>query len=287
MIPGTVVSDRELAMPIPELQSASKLPLVIYPTKADLYEWLAQYMASEIRAANEEGRTLSWILPIGPKAHYPRLAELTNERGLSWKQVWCFHMDEFCDWEGRQIPESSPFSFRGHARRNLHDLIKPELRAPQEQVIFPDPAHIEDYSAAIAAVGGIDIAFGGFGYRGHVGFNETPEGKYTRVSIDELRRGKTRMVQLADDTMVALSQRTAGGNAYAVPPMAITVGMGDILAARKLHLITDGGAWKQFILRVLLLGEPDVRFPVTLCQNHPDCTVSCDEASALPVIPSE
>jgi|GEM_PF-3764372 len=77
------------------------------------------------------------------------------------------------------------------------------------------------------------------------------------------------MAQLADDTMVALSQRTAGGNSFAVPPMAVTVGMGDILAARKLHLITDGGAWKQFILRVLLLGEPDIRFPVTLCQEHP------------------
>ncbi len=287
MIPGTVVSDRELAMPIDELKRAARLPLVVHPNKAALYEWLAQYMAAEIRAANQEGRTLSWILPIGPKAHYPRLAELTNQQRLSWKNVWCFHMDEFCDWEGRWIPESSPFSFRGYARRELHDHIHPDLRAPRDHVIFPDPARIEDYSAAIAAVGGVDTAYGGFGYRGHVGFNESPETKWTSVSIDELRRGKTRMVQLADDTMVALSQRTAGGNSYAVPPMAITVGMADVLSARKVHLVTDGGAWKQFILRVLLLGKPDIRFPVTLCQDHPDCTVSCDEASAQPVIPSE
>ena len=95
------------------------------------------------------------------------------------------------------------------------------------------------------------------------------------------------MVQLLDDTFVALSHRTAGGNSFAVPPMAITVGMRDVLAARKILLITDGGPWKQFILRVLLLGEPDVRFPVTLCQGHPGCTVACDEASALPVLPSE
>ena len=69
------------------------------------------------------------------------------------------------DCEGRWIPESSPFSFRGYARRGLHDRIDADLRAPGDHVIFPDPARIEDYSAAIAAAGGVDIAYGGFGYR--------------------------------------------------------------------------------------------------------------------------
>ena len=151
MIPGTVVSDRELAMPIDEMMRAARLPLVVHSDKQALYEWLAQYMAAEIRAANQEGRTLRWILPVGPKAHYPRLAELTNQEGLSWKQVWCFHMDEFCDWEGRWIPENHPFSFRGYARRELYDRIRPDLSNPPEQVIFPDPARIEEYSAAISA----------------------------------------------------------------------------------------------------------------------------------------
>jgi glucosamine-6-phosphate deaminase len=287
MIPGTVVDDGQLAMPIEELKRASKLPLVIHRDKPTLYEWLARYMADEIRAANQAGRPLRWILPVGPKAHYPRLAELTNQEGLSWKQVWCFHMDEFCDWEGRWIPADSPYSFRGYAQRELYDRIRPELRNPPDQVIFPDPSRIDDYSGAITEVGGVDTAYGGFGYRGHVGFNETPETRWTRVGLDELRRGRTRVVQLADDTMVALSHRTAGGNSFAVPPMAVTVGMHDILAARKLHLVTDGGAWKQFILRVLLLGDADIRFPVTLCQEHPDCTVSCDEESARPVVASE
>jgi glucosamine-6-phosphate deaminase len=244
-------------------------------------------MAEEIRAANRDGRPLRWILPIGPKAHYRRLVELSNREGLSWKNVWCFHMDEFCDWEGRWIPAESTYSFRGYAQREIYANLRPELRNPPEQVVFPDPTRIEDYSAAIAAAGGVDTVFAGFGYLGHVGFNETPESKWTRVSLDELRNGRTRMVQLLDDTFVALSQRTAGGNSFAVPPMAITVGMRDILAAHKILLITDGGPWKQFILRVLLLGEPDVRFPVTLCQGHPGCTVACDEASALPVLPSE
>lgn len=38
----------------------------------------------------------------------------------------------------------------------------------------------------------------------------------------------------------------------------------------------------RFILRRLLLGEPDPRLPVTLCQEHPDCVVLCDAASAEP-----
>ncbi|MGE5286733.1 MAG: hypothetical protein ACM3ML_05920 [Micromonosporaceae bacterium] len=87
MIPGTVVSDRELAMPIEELRQAAKLPLVVHKDKPALYEWFAQTMADEIRAANADGRPLRWILPIGPKAHHSRLVEITNEESLSWRNV--------------------------------------------------------------------------------------------------------------------------------------------------------------------------------------------------------
>jgi glucosamine-6-phosphate deaminase len=58
--------------------------------------------------------------------------------------------------------------------------------------------------------------------------------------------------------------------------------MRELLGARRVRLYTDGGAWKQTILRILLFAEPTVEYPVTLVQDHPDVHVICDAASAAP-----
>ena len=76
------------------------------------------------------------------------------------------------------------------------------------------------------------------------------------------------------------SVRAADGNLTALPPMAITLGMKDILAARRLRLYCQGGAWQRTILRIALLGEEDVDYPVTLAQNHRDYVIITDENTA-------
>lgn len=56
--------------------------------------------------------------------------------------------------------------------------------------------------------------------------------------------------------------------------------MKDLLASRRMRLYTDGGRWKQTILRILLFSEPTVDYPVTLVHDHPVVHVVVDEASA-------
>jgi glucosamine-6-phosphate deaminase len=58
--------------------------------------------------------------------------------------------------------------------------------------------------------------------------------------------------------------------------------MRDLLSARRIRLYTDGGAWKQTILRILLFSEPTVDYPVTLVHDHPDIHVIVDAESAAP-----
>ena len=66
--------------------------------------------------------------------------------------------------------------------------------------------------------------------------------------------------------------------------MAITCGMADLLSAKTIHLLTDGGSWKQWMLRVFLLTtERDSDYALTLCHRHPDVRVACDLASAAPI----
>jgi glucosamine-6-phosphate deaminase len=120
------------------------------------------------------------------------------------------------------------------------------------------------------------------GFQGHVAFNEPPSTRWTRVTLDELRASRTRVVSLAVDTLIAHAHRRCGGNTFAVPPLAVTLGMQELLAARRVRLYLDTGAWKQTILRVLLFSEPDVEYPATLVRDHPDVHVYADRETASP-----
>jgi glucosamine-6-phosphate deaminase len=83
------------------------------------------------------------------------------------------------------------------------------------------------------------------------------------------------------DTIIAHAQRSAGGNVFAVPPLAVTLGMGDMLAAPRIRLYIETGSWKRTILRILLFAEPDADYPATLVHGHPDVRVVADRQSAI------
>ncbi len=279
------VTAEMLAMSPEELEKVSRYPLYIHETRDDLYKWIARLMADELKENNAKGEPTRWVLPIGPKGQYPLLAKICNEERISWKNVWAFHMDEYLDWQGRPISYDSPFSFRRYADEHLYKLIDDELLPPKEQIIFPDVYDIDAFTAKIDEVGGVDSTFAGFGYRGHLAFNESPCNRWQKISADEFAAGKTRVVHLLDDTIIALSQRMLGGHSDPIPQMAITIGMADILRSSKIYLLTDGAGWKQWMLRVFLLTtERDPRYAVTLCHGHNGVIVGVDAASAAPPI---
>jgi glucosamine-6-phosphate deaminase len=128
----------------------------------------------------------------------------------------------------------------------------------------------------------IATTYGGFGFQGHLAFNEPPRTRWSTVTVTQLRESRTRIVPLAVDSIIAHAQRSLGGNVWGVPPMAVTLGMSELLAARRVRLYSDGGAWKQTILRILLFCEPTVDHPVTLVRDHPDVHVIVDAETAAP-----
>lgn len=271
-----------MRLPAGQLGRHARLPLRIFDQASDLFEELASFIADLIARRNAEGLRTVLILPVGPKKHYPRLAEVTNARRISWKNVFCFNMDEWMDWQCRLLPLDHPWSFQGYMRRTLYERIDPELRPAADHLFFPSPDNMTRYSGWIAELGGADLCYGGFGYSGHVANNEPPLSRWWHVSLDDMRRSTTRILPLNEETLIAFAHRSAGGDTKAIPPMAVTIGMADILASRKLLLISDGGAWKQHTLRVLLMHEPTVMYPCTLAQEHPDCEVWVDGKTAAP-----
>ena len=60
----------------------------------------------------------------------------------------------------------------------------------------------------------------------------------------------------------------------------ITVGMRELLAARRIRLYSETGAWKQTVIRILLFGNVSPEIPATYVQEHKDSVVTVDVATA-------
>ncbi|HZS86472.1 MAG TPA: glucosamine-6-phosphate isomerase [Chloroflexota bacterium] len=260
----------------------AKVQLKILPTPDDVHRWAAREMADEVKENNRQNRPTRWILPCGPTKQYPYFIEIVNSERISLRNVHVFHMDNCLDWEGRPIPLDHPFNYEGWMLRHFYAPIDPELSVPESQRHFPDVYDIDAVSRAIQAAGGIDTTYGGVGYRGHIAYNEAPRSPWYTVTAEAFRNSKTRILHLNDDTLIAVSQRNVGGCSHAVPPMAITLGMKDLLSARRIRLMSDTGAWKQAVVRVLLFGPTTVEYPVTFVQGHADALLVVDRATAAP-----
>lgn len=272
-----------MRLSVDDLRGRARTRFALVRDRSALIKDFARSIADAIRTNNDAGAPTRLILPVGPVAQYPILVDLCNRERISWANVFAFNMDEFLDWQGRPIPVSHPLSFEGFMRREVYTRLDAELRIPDDQCFFPHPFHIDDIGERIERVGGIDCCYGGIGYHGHVAFNEPPNTRWHRISVDELRGSSTRVVMLGDDSIVVQSIESAGGNSAAIPPMAVTIGMRNILGSRRIRLYCAGGARHRAIFRISVAGDVTTDFPSTLIQGHADAEILTDEFTAAPI----
>lgn len=258
----------------------AKVKLRILPMPCNVYVDIATTMIEELKTNNAANRPTRWILPCGPRGQYPIFTERVNRERISLKNVHIFHMDDHLDWQGRHLPFVHPYSYRGWMTRNFYDRIDSSINVPLDQRHFPDISKLDAMAEGMEQVGGIDSVYGGIGYRGHIAFNEPPRSPWYRVSKEEFRNSTTRILHLNDDTLIALSQRGAGGCSNVIPPMVVTVGMRELLAAKRIRLYSETGAWKQTVIRIVLFGNVSPEVPATYVQEHGDCVITVDAATA-------
>jgi glucosamine-6-phosphate deaminase len=269
-----------------DLPARSPIPVRILPTKADVHLAFADAMFDELEQARRSGEPISLIVPVGPTGGYAPLAARINEAGLRLDHATFFGMDNWLDWQGRALPFEDPNNLEGEFHRLFLDRLDTPLRPRAEDVIFPTPTDLDRSAREIERRGGIATTYGGFGFQGHLALNEPPDSRWTHVTLAEFRESRTRILSVSVDTIIAHAQRSAGGNVFAVPPMAITLGMRELLSARRIRLYTETGTWKQTIFRILLFSDPTVDYPVTLVHDHPDLEVVVDIESARSPRPS-
>ncbi|MFI5915555.1 6-phosphogluconolactonase [Dactylosporangium sp. NPDC051541] len=242
----------------------ARLRLRICPDSAAMGRLMARELVEAIQAG-----PLRAVVPCGPAAWYAPFAELVNAERVSLAGLEVFHMDECLDWQARPVPLRHPYSFRGFMQREFYDPIAPELAAPESQRHWPAPGNLARITEELLARPA-DLVYGGWGQDGHVAYNQARRNPFSPQTVEELRTSTARVQENNVDTIVALAQRTFGGAYQFVPPMSVTLGMREILAARRIRLFSDTGAWKQTALRVALFADPTAEYPLTLLQEHPD-----------------
>jgi glucosamine-6-phosphate deaminase len=220
-------------------------------------------MTGQIERNNRLGKSTSLILPVGPRGGYPVFVDAARRQRLDLSQTSFFFMDEYVGDDGRYIPQDHPLSFRGFVQAHLIRPLSGHPGFNPARVHFPDPEDPGRYGRSIRETGGIDLALCGAGIDGHVAFNEpVPE-----LGVEEFSKLSTRVVSLTPETRTVNALMEAGGAIEMVPRRAVTVGMVEILAARRVVVFMNRG-WQKAVVRRFLFGEITAAFPVTLLRRH-------------------
>lgn len=258
-----------------ELGEGAKIPILKLGDSGEVFYEMALEMADEIDRKNQANEKTVFICPVGPVGQYPIFVRLVNRRRISLKNCWFINMDEYLNDDDTYIDIHDPLSFRGFMERELYSKIDPDLLMPREQRVFPDPADCGQLHDLIKKLGGVDICFGGIGINGHLAFNEAQDD----LSAEDFAQLPTRALDISRETRAVNAIGDRSGAIDAMPRRAVTIGIREILAARKIRLGVFRD-WHRAVIRQAAYGEMSGHFPASLVQNHPDALIITNKNAA-------
>lgn len=182
---------------------------------------------------------------------------------IDFSRVRSVNLDEY-----KGFAPDHPQSYRRFMQENLFDhiSIRPENTYVPDGLATDVDAMCSAYERTIEDLGGVDLQLLGLGHDGHIGFNE-PCGHFPVC---------THETALTEITRQANARFFA--SAAEVPTAAYTMGVGTVMAARKILMIVTG-ADKSDILHKAFFGPVTPWVPASILQFHPDVTLICDRAA--------
>lgn len=196
--------------------------------------------------------------PIGT---YSQLIDWYRKGDIDFSQVRTVNLDEYVG-----LDEKSDQSYVYFMRHNFFDEVNISLRNTYIPCgMNPDEeSECSRYDAIIRSLGGIELQLLGLGPNGHIGFNEP----------DEFFTKHTHRAVLTDATIQANKRFFA--REEDVPRYAYTMGMCDIMQARRVLMVVSGKA-KAGIVKQAFYGPVTPRVPASILQLHRDFTLVADE----------
>jgi glucosamine-6-phosphate deaminase len=185
---------------------------------------------------------------------------------LSFKNVVTFNMDEYVGLP-RDHPESYHSFMWAHLFKHI-DIVPANvhiLNGEAEDLV----KECAEYEAAITKFGGIEMFLAGLGSDGHIAFNE-PGSSLT---------SRTRVKTLAYETIVANS-RFFANDIDKVPKMALTVGVGTVMDAREVVVITTGISKADAVMKCIEQGVNHM-YTMSALQLHKNAMLVLDDDATL------
>lgn len=231
----------------------------------------ADYAAMSRRAANliaaEVIRKPNCVLGLAtgstPVGAYKQLAVWNQQGDLSFKEVQSVNLDEY-----KGLAPSHDQSYRYFMQTNLFDHIDIDIaktHVPDGLAADAD-AECARYDELVRSLGYADLQLLGLGHNGHIGFNE-PCDRFVK---------ETHVVDLTQSTIDANARFFA--SADDVPRQALTMGIGCIMAARRVLLIASGEDKADAVYNAFC-GPITPQCPASILQLHNDVVLVGDKAA--------
>lgn len=238
----------------------------------------ADYNAMSRRAANlisaEVIRRPDCVLGLAtgstPIGTYKQLAAWNQRGDFSFREVKTVNLDEYIGL-GSDSEQSYHRLMRDAFFGNT-DIDFSNTHIPNGLCDNPNK-ECEKYDELIRKLGQIDLQLLGLGRNGHIGFNE-PCDYFVK---------QTHVVELSQSTIDANSRFFASKND--VPHKAITMGIGCIMAARRVLLIASGSDKADAVYRAFC-GPINPNCPASILQLHSDVVLVGDEKALCRLIES-
>lgn len=199
--------------------------------------------------------------PIGM---YRDLVKMYEKGELDFSNIKTFNLDEYY-----QLPRDNDQSYYYFMHKNLFN----DINIKEENINIPNGmtkdvvSECINYDKAIEDIKGVDIQVLGIGNNAHIGFNE-PSNVFIK---------NTHLVDLKDSTIKANARFFE--SIEDVPKKAVTMGIGSILAAKKILLLASGEGKAEAVYNTVH-GEVNPQVPASILQFHSDVTLILDEAAA-------
>lgn len=218
----------------------------------------AEIIANTIKA--NPSCTLGLATGSSPIGTYQNLVKAYEDKEISFKDVKTYNLDEYCG-----ISRSHPQSYYYF----MHDNLFNHVDVREENVHIPAVSNdnldedCKKYNDMLHEAS-IDLQLLGIGGNGHIGFNE-PGTPFTQETFiveltEKTRQDNKRFFQSIDE----------------VPTHAITMGIQNIMKAKKILMLISGTSKADTVVK-LLSGEITPDFPASILNNHPDVTVIIDQ----------
>lgn len=251
-----------------ESRKFEKINTKIFESSEEASLLVANEIAELIRSRQADGKNVVLGLATGstPTKVYDYLVQFHKKDGLSFKNVITFNLDEYYPMEPDSI--HSYVRFMNEHLFDHIDIKRKNIHIPDGTLDKEDVRDFcEAYEEKINKAGGIDIQVLGIGRTGHIGFNEPGSSL----------KSKTRLVRL--DRVTRLDAASDFFGLENVPSKAITMGVGTIMAAKKIILMAWGEG-KSKIIQQSVEGEIKESVPATFLQHHENCDFILDTAAA-------